>query len=123
MPRWLLISLIIVAIVVVAILVIPHTSHRGDPTKVERTFNAEEQALIDSRAISPEELAANDGTAGRPAWIAVNGVVYDVTERWKEGRHHGLQAGRDLTEEFINSGHPGSVLPGLKVVGSFSGKS
>ncbi|WP_221620184.1 cytochrome b5 domain-containing protein [Arachnia propionica] len=120
MPRWLLISLIIVAVIVVAILVMPRQSHKGDPAKVERTFSAEEQSLIDSRTVTPEELAANDGLDGRPAWIAVNGVVYDVTERWQEGRHHGLSAGRDLTEEFINSGHPGSVLPKMKVVGSFA---
>ncbi|HWT77048.1 MAG TPA: cytochrome b5 domain-containing protein [Mobilitalea sp.] len=55
------------------------------------------------RVISPEELADNDGSNGKPAYVAVNGNVYDVTDaiRWAGGTHFGLYSGRDLSNEFM----------------------
>lgn len=50
-----------------------------------------------------EELSQNDGGNGRPAYVAVNGIVYDVSNeiRWGGGTHFGLYAGHNLTTEFI----------------------
>ena len=49
-----------------------------------------------------EELAEFDGTNGKKAYVAVDGIIYDVTdsEFWKNGAHNGFQAGRDLTKEI-----------------------
>ena len=55
-----------------------------------------------------EELAEFDGRDGRPAYVAYQGVVYDVTESamWGEGDHEGLhQAGADLTSEHDDAPH------------------
>lgn len=65
------------------------------------------------------ELARYDGKDGAPAYVAVNGVVYDVTNNsvWKGDGHFGLNPGRDLTYEF-QACHPGAmVLTRLPVVG------
>jgi predicted heme/steroid binding protein len=55
-----------------------------------------------------EELAEFDGKDGRPAYVAFEGVVYDVTESamWGEGDHEGMHnAGHDLTEEHEEAPH------------------
>lgn len=55
------------------------------------------------REFTREELKAYDGSGGKPAYVAVNGEVYDMTNiiQWAGGTHFGLYAGQDLTEEFM----------------------
>ncbi|MGC6176201.1 cytochrome b5 domain-containing protein [Lacrimispora sp. 38-1] len=69
---------------------------------------------------TPEQLSKYDGKNGAPAYVAVNGVVYNVTNNrlWSGGNHFwGLSAGRDLSVEFASC-HPGAmVLSVLPVVG------
>jgi predicted heme/steroid binding protein len=70
--------------------------------------------------MSTEELAAFNGKDGQPAYIAVDGVIYDVTEIsfWKGGLHNGFQAGKDLTKEIKTvSPHGVSKLKGVPIVG------
>lgn len=68
-----------------------------------------------------EELAAYNGKDGMPAYIAVDGVIYDVTEdigHWQGGMHNGFSAGADLTQEIKEiSPHGVSKLNELTVVG------
>jgi predicted heme/steroid binding protein len=67
-----------------------------------------------------EELAAYDGKEGRPAYVAVDGIIYDMTDsaRWRGGQHNGFTAGKDLTQEINNiSPHGVSVLSRMPVVG------
>ena len=67
-----------------------------------------------------EELKKYNGKNGNPAYIAVNGKVYDVTNNphWKNGEHHGYEAGNDLTELLYNkSPHGDKVLSKIKQVG------
>lgn len=55
-----------------------------------------------------EELKQFDGKEGRPAYIAYQGEIYDVSESplWKEGRHMGRhQAGTDLTAYLAQAPH------------------
>ncbi|MFA5140802.1 MAG: YHS domain-containing protein [Elusimicrobiota bacterium] len=50
-----------------------------------------------------EELKKFDGKEGRPAYAAVDGIVYDMTDvhAWKNGGHMGKHsAGQDLTRAF-----------------------
>ncbi len=67
-----------------------------------------------------EELAAYDGKGGNPAYIAVDGVIYDVSgsSRWRNGEHNGYSAGQDLTEQIKSiSPHGLSVLTRMPAVG------
>lgn len=66
-----------------------------------------------------QQLAEFDGKDGNPAYVAVNGKVYDVTGNaaWAAASHFGLRAGRDLTGEFASCHKGQPILDKLKLVG------
>ncbi|TCO74632.1 cytochrome b5 domain-containing protein [Marinisporobacter balticus] len=66
-----------------------------------------------------EELAKYDGSNGKPAYIAVNGIVYDVSTEstWGGGTHFGLYAGKDLTDAFNRCHNNEEILKNLPKVG------
>jgi predicted heme/steroid binding protein len=74
----------------------------------------------EQREFTLEELAEYDGSGGRPAYVAVNGIVYDVSleATWGGSTHFNLYAGKDLTAQF-NGCHEGNleVLRNLPQVG------
>lgn len=71
-------------------------------------------------SLTAQELALFDGKDGMPAYVAVDGKVYDVTDvpQWQGGTHQGqYEAGQDLSEAIHNaSPHGLSVLEDLPVV-------
>lgn len=66
-----------------------------------------------------EELAKFDGKEGRLAYVAVDGIVYDVTDSksWEDGAHAGFEAGKDLTEEIKKSPHGIEAMDNVIEVG------
>jgi len=74
----------------------------------------------EQREFTLEELAGYDGSGGRPAYVAANGIVYDVSleATWGGSTHFNLYAGKDLTAQF-NGCHQGKleVLRNLPQVG------
>lgn len=75
------------------------------------------------KTFTKNELAQYDGQNGKPAYVAVQGIVYDVSDKaaWQGGKHHGNVAGQDLTAVLLNkSPHGDRVLKGLPVVGKLS---
>jgi predicted heme/steroid binding protein len=67
-----------------------------------------------------DELKQFDGKNGNPAYVAVDGIIYDVSNvaKWKNGDHNGYTAGNDLTDIIKNkSPHGVKNLEGLPVVG------
>lgn len=66
-----------------------------------------------------EELSKYNGKNGNPAYVAVEGIVYDVTNNsaWGAATHFGLSAGQDLTKEFMSCHAGKNILKVLKVVG------
>lgn len=66
-----------------------------------------------------EELKNYDGKEGRKAYIAVDGVVYDVTNvaAWQGRTHHGNNAGNDVSDRIVKAPHGKSTLEKLEVVG------
>lgn len=70
-----------------------------------------------------EELSKYNGVSGRDAYVAVNGIVYNVSsvKSWAGGAHFGVSAGSDATETF-NSCHGSSeILNALPKVGVMVG--
>lgn len=58
------------------------------------------------------ELTKYDGQNGQPAYVAVDGIVYDVSsiKQWSGGSHEGYQAGTDLTDLMSSAPHSADVL-------------
>ena len=85
--------------------------------------STEEAADKDVLQLTLEELSQYDGQNGNPAYIAVDGVIYDVSNVsfWAGGQHNGFTAGADLTDAIKNvSPHGVSKLSGLPVVGELT---
>ncbi|KEZ12970.1 Cytochrome b5-like protein [Lactiplantibacillus plantarum] len=77
---------------------------------------------MNSATFNQTELAKYNGQDGQPAYVAVDGVVYDVTgvAAWAGGKHHGNLAGQELTAVIdTKSPHGRKVLTGLTVVGQY----
>lgn len=92
-----------------------------EPPVVDESATEESTQETELIEISASELSEYDGQDGNPAYVAVDGVVYDVTENeaWAGGEHaDDLTAGNDYTEEILSSPHGKSVLEDLPVVGN-----
>jgi predicted heme/steroid binding protein len=76
--------------------------------------------LSEQKKITHQELQQNNGKNGKPAYIAHQGKVYEVTNSsfWLEGDHMGMHdAGKDLTEEIEMAPHREETLARVKLVG------
>ena len=71
------------------------------------------------KVLTRSELLKYDGKNGSPAYVAVNGKIYDVTNSaaWAAASHFGLNAGCDLTGAHASCHANRDVLSQLKVVG------
>lgn len=88
-------------------------------TQQQTGQSSDESQLV----LTLEELAKYNGKDGQPAYVAVDGVIYDVSDKpaWKDGEHNGYSAGQDLTEIIkTKSPHGVSKLSGLPVVGKLA---
>ena len=75
---------------------------------------------MEEKYFTSQQLAYFNGEYGSPAYIAVDGVVYDVSvsDLWKFGRHQVIHlAGKDLTEELKDAPHGEDMLSKFEVVG------
>jgi predicted heme/steroid binding protein len=73
-------------------------------------------------ALTEQELKAHSGEGGSRLWIAIEGLVYDVTDcpKWRAGMHEEMHfPGQDLSGEIPDAPHTREVLerPCVKMVG------
>lgn len=73
------------------------------------------------RAFTRDDLADYDGTDGKPAYVAYNGKVYDVTNgpTWVNGEHSQHSAGMDLSPDMEDAPHGEEALDDMPLVGEF----
>jgi predicted heme/steroid binding protein len=68
-----------------------------------------------------EELSLYDGKHGKPAYVAYQGKIYDVSHSflWRKGEHQVLhRAGCDLTKELVQAPHGADLLDKFPIVGA-----
>lgn len=78
------------------------------------------QAQGTNRVFTTDELANYNGQGGNPAYIAVEGIVYDITPNldfWTTGINSAVVPGRDVTTHVSRLYGSLSILGGLKIVG------
>ncbi len=76
---------------------------------------------MEQRVFTKESLAEFNGKNGRPAYVAYEGKVYDVSESvmWENGEHEDEHmAGADLTAEMEDAPHFADELDVFPVVGT-----
>ena len=74
------------------------------------------------RVFTLEELSQCTGRGGKPGLVAVDGLVYDVSESpaFAAGTHFGLRCGRDLTQEYMQCHMGSDKLEKMKLVGKLA---
>ena len=91
--------------------------------RLETLFIKQERSLYrpeeDTQTFTLQQLANYDGKNGKPAYVAVNGRIYDVTNNgaWAAATHFGLTAGKDLTSDFASCHKGQHKLGKLPIVG------
>jgi len=70
------------------------------------------------REFTLKELSEYNGKNGKPVYVAVDGIVYDLThlKKWKTGTHMGkLKAGQDVSK--VKAPHGDKFMKRMKKVG------
>lgn len=130
------ISIILISILALALFAVGCAAGGADsaaatPAVAAETTAASDAAATDSAAVKGsaadgtleltlDQLKQFDGKNGNPAYVAVDGILYDVSNvgPWKNGDHNGYSAGNDLTDIIKNkSPHGVKNLEGLPIVG------
>lgn len=96
------------------------------PTEVDdkSSINSEETISEDLsgtngneiKSFSLSELAEFNGENGHPAYVAIDGMVYDLSAVFESGKHYSHYAGKELTTAFY-SYHVKSAISKYPVVG------
>lgn len=83
----------------------------------------DEEVIDGYRAVKEftlEELGKFNGKDNMRAYVAIDGTIYDLTGSpfWKDGRHFGITAGEDLSEQFYSCHAKAlDIVQKLRVVG------
>lgn len=74
---------------------------------------------MELQTYTKQQLALRNGQDKPQIWVALKGIIYDVTESrlWKNGKHYEHWAGQDLTEELADAPHTDTVFEKFEKVG------
>jgi predicted heme/steroid binding protein len=97
-----------------------NSDFNGYESDIASNYSTEIQgADRQTKEFTLDELSNYNGSMGKPAYVAVNGVVYDVSREaaWGGASHFGLMAGKDLSSQFQGCHGNESALAKLPKVG------
>lgn len=121
MKKIFIVTSLLIAFSVMAVL-IGCTSNKQNPQITIPSPNTGTNNIPNTnKTFTVDELKKYTGQGGNPAYVAVNGTVYDVTNarKWRNGKHQqGVVAGVDLTNIIGESPHGTSVLSQVPAVGT-----
>jgi predicted heme/steroid binding protein len=90
-------------------------------TDIQKEKKTDRDSTTKLLSLTVEQLAHYNGADGNPSYVAIDGIIYDVSpiKAWRKGKHKGRHvAGNELSDELKkNSPHGPKVLKKLKVVG------
>ncbi len=89
------------------------------PVNENKEENVKNEQPTGEKTFTTQELAKYNGENGMPAYVAVDGVVYDVTSVFAQGKHYTHYAGQELTNAFYTR-HVKSSIAKYPVVGKLS---
>jgi predicted heme/steroid binding protein len=80
------------------------------------------------RGVTLQELHEHDGEHGSRLWVAVDGLVYDVTDcaKWRTGMHEQMHfPGLELSSELPDAphGHEVFLRPCVRLMGHLVSRS
>lgn len=83
---------------------------------VSTQASLQSSGMVINKTFTLEELAKYNGQNGKHSYVAVDGVVYDVSGIFINGQHYEHVAGKELTQEFFSK-HAKKQIEKYKVVG------
>jgi predicted heme/steroid binding protein len=99
------------------------SSHKKESVGMEKKEHSNVHQKKAPQVFTLEKLAQFDGKEGRPAYVAVDGIVYDVTgvPAWASGEHKTGKAGTDISEKIKLAPHGKAILSKRTKVGVLAG--
>jgi predicted heme/steroid binding protein len=92
--------------------------YQGNTYPIKSSTNTVSSTMATTAVFIAATLKDYNGLNGRPAYVAVDGQVYDMSSVFRNGEHHGYGAGQDLSAVFYSQ-HPGSYLEKYPIVGTY----
>lgn len=102
MKKYSILTMMVVLLASISLAACSPATPAEDPVIVQDPIVSVEEDQDDELVLTLEELSKYDGQDGNKAYIAVDGVIYDVTDSgpWGNGSHNGFTAGKDLSKEI-----------------------
>lgn len=91
--------------------------YRPQVSESVNNSSAFEESQQTEKIFTVSELSKYNGLNGNPSYVAVDGVVYDLSSVFQNGVHFGHSAGADLTSAFYSK-HIKSQIAKFPVVGT-----
>ena len=109
-------KLLVILLVLLVVLTSCASQTDNEDSNVE-----ENQPKIEEIVYDKESLAEFNGKDGKPAYVAVDGVVYDVSDEpaWQTPHQGKYEPGKDYSKEMREAPHGLGKLEGLPVVGKY----
>lgn len=119
--RWVQFGLALLYIILISFFIYLQFFYSGSndrPVNLKSDVQTEVAVNNNSIVFTAATLKTYNGLNGQPAYVAIDGLVYDMSSVFRNGTHHGYSAGQELSEAFYSE-HPASYLSGYSIVGTY----